>query len=80
LIKDFYQSEYSKTLRAEGVFFKYFIGNSVEPVLTTSTESIEKLGLENGSVVELVEHHQCVIHFKRRSVSSFFSNLIGYLL
>jgi hypothetical protein len=51
--RGFYGSEYFKTLRAEGVSFKYFIGDSVKPVFTTSTESIEKLGLADENVVEL---------------------------
>jgi hypothetical protein len=69
----FYGSEYFKTLRAEGVSFKYFIGDSVEPVLIASTDSLKKLGINANVPVEIVENRECTIEFKRRSVSSFFS-------
>jgi hypothetical protein len=69
-----------KRLHAGNVVFEYFVGSSSRSISTKSTKSLKELGISDKVPVEIVEHRECTIHFKRRSVSSFFSNLIDNLL
>jgi hypothetical protein len=40
-------------LRADGISFKYYVGSSTESISAKSTDSLVKLGLENGGIVEI---------------------------